>query len=652
MSHIKNVRKRKPMIPENPPSQVKSNARGSLLFRKSTANSDSKIRVMLRCKGNSNLASINSQKDLLQPSDTHPDTEIILTPNNMRYEFDHIFNHKTTQEQVYEKVAEPVLQEVLKGFNCTIFAYGQTGTGKTYTMEGDLEEVEGLQERNAGIIPRTIRKLFDELKTRDPKSHVMVSMLELYNEELRDLLCGAEGERKPLSLADDGTGTTVKNVKEIPIASAKKGLEIMKEGVRRRMTAKTDKNEKSSRSHCIFTITVYLHAVGQNGEGVFHVGKLNLVDLAGSENSRSSGSVGTRQRETSNINRSLLTLGRVINSLVAKNDHIPYRESKLTRLLKDSLGGQTKTYIIATVSPDIQCYDELRSTLDYASRASSINNQPQSSRPIHQERHVDILLKMLDATHEELRMTQERIGVYIPKKQYDTMKNEISFLKDQTSTKDIEIQEYKNLEKQHKEQIKSVTDEYKSKIKEIESEINLIRKEKEDLIVQHKEREHNLEMDFKLKQRKIESDFKIKEQKYIEAMKEKDDKHDAELQAERRRYEELVKSTMQFRVDLNNSNNAMWEAYLSNTKKINNSSHSLSPQNNHEVTVNEPTPVDTSSGVVPSTVNQIIPILPSDAANKKLLRNDVPGRLSNINGKYSKKRPLEDSSFNLPRAKK
>lgn len=112
-------------------------------------------------------------------------------------------------------------------------------------MEGDLEEVEGLQERNAGIIPRTIRKLFDELKTRDPKSHVMVSMLELYNEELRDLLCGAEGERKPLSLADDGTGTTVKNVKEVPIASAKKGLEIMKEGVRRRMTAKTDKNEKS-----------------------------------------------------------------------------------------------------------------------------------------------------------------------------------------------------------------------------------------------------------------------------------------------------------------------------------------------------------------------------------------------------------------------
>ncbi|CAO3653703.1 unnamed protein product [Mucor hiemalis] len=387
------------MIPENPPSQTKSNSRG----------------VMLRCKGNSNLASMTSKKVLLEPVEGDPDTQILLTSNNTIYTFDHIFNRKTTQEQVYEKVADPVLQEVLKGYSCTIFAYGQTGTGKTYTMEGDLEEVEGLQERNAGIIPRTIRKLFDELKTRDPQCHVMVSMLELYNEELRDLLCGAEGERKPLTLADDGTGTTVKNVKEIPIVSAKSGLEIMKEGVRRRMTAKTNKNEKSSRSHCIFTITVYLHGVGENGEGVFHVGKLNLVDLAGSENSRSSGSVGTRQRETSNINRSLLTLGRVINSLVAHTDHIPYRESKLTRLLKDSLGGQTKTYIIATVSPEIQCHDELRSTLDYASHASSISNQPQSTRPIHQERHVNSLIKMLGEANDELRMTQERIGVYVSK---------------------------------------------------------------------------------------------------------------------------------------------------------------------------------------------------------------------------------------------
>jgi kinesin family protein 11 len=243
------------------------------------------------------------------------------------------------------------------------------------------------------------------------------------------------------------------------------------------------------------------------------------------------------------------------------------------------LGGRTKTYIIATVSPAQQNHEELRSTLDYASHASSISNQPQANSPIHQERQVDKLVKMLESTHDELRVTQEKFGVYVPKKTFDGMKNEIQLLKEQAIAKDITIQDYKNVEKQHKEQIKYAVDELKLKLKEMEDQISIINREKEELKTQHQEKESKMEKEAQSKQKKLEMDFSLKEKRLIDAIIEKDEQHQKELQKEKRNYDDLVHTTEQFRKELNKSNNTMWESFLLKTK-----SNSISySQNSHPI---------------------------------------------------------------------
>lgn len=199
-----------------------------------------------------------------------------------------------------------------------------------------------------------------------------------------------------------------------------------------------------SRSHSIFTITVYLRETSSKGEKSFRVGKLNLVDLAGSENSRSSGSEQLRAREAANINRSLLALGRVINSLVETSAHIPYRGSNLTRLLKDSLGGHTKTYIIATVSPEQQTFEEIKSTLDYASHANGICNRPQANILISSNKHVGTLMNDLEQMDRELQMNYDKNGVYQTKKVYDATKLELETTKESLRGKDNEILNLKN----------------------------------------------------------------------------------------------------------------------------------------------------------------------------------------------------------------
>ncbi|OAD69614.1 hypothetical protein PHYBLDRAFT_91038, partial [Phycomyces blakesleeanus NRRL 1555(-)] len=279
------------------------------------------------------------------------------------YSFDHVFDDQSTQEHVYNEVAQPILDEVLRGYNCTILAYGQTGTGKTYTMEGDLSDHAGKHGPEAGIIPRTIYKLFETLDAQGAEYSVRVSLIELYNEEIRDLLNPSD-ETKSLRIFDPSGGA---------------GLHILQKGSMYRSIGTTKCNDKSSRSHSVFTLTVRIKETLPGGDEVLKVGKLNLVDLAGSENISRSGAENGRAREAGMINQSLLTLGRVINLLVEHAGHVPYRDSKLTLLLKDSLGGRTKTCIIATVSMAKVNHDEIVSTLDYASRAKNIQNRPQAN---------------------------------------------------------------------------------------------------------------------------------------------------------------------------------------------------------------------------------------------------------------------------------
>eukprot|EP00466_Bigelowiella_natans_P003548 jgi/Bigna1/57657/fgenesh1_pm.23_\ len=289
------------------------------------------------------------------------------------YTFDTVFAPGATQEDVYDEAVEPIIEEVLEGFNCTVFAYGQTGTGKTYTMEGDPSSNE-----HKGMIPRAIDQIFKKLEVKSKEFTVKVSFLEIYNEELIDL-CADVHAKKPLRIFEDSTGKKgmlVNNLEEVMVQDSKMVLDVLHKALANRQVAETKLNKESSRSHCVFTITLHTKEASPDGEDVIRTGKLHLVDLAGSECIGRSGAKSKRAKEAGKINQSLLTLGRVINALVEQHSYVPYRDSKLTRLLQESLGGKSKTLIIATISPSQLCVDETISTLDYAFKAKNIKNKP------------------------------------------------------------------------------------------------------------------------------------------------------------------------------------------------------------------------------------------------------------------------------------
>lgn len=210
-------------------------------------------------------------------------------------------------------------------------------------MEGKRNEKHELVPNEEGVVPRSIQLIFEYLKKAGADFTIRLSCLELYNEELQDLLAN---EKKTLRLFDDpnGRGTTVNGLEEVVVKNLKDLLTILDTAAKKRQVGETKLNDSSSRSHVITTITIHIKEVTLSGEEFIKTGKLYLVDLAGSENIGKSGAIKKRAQETGMINQSLLTLGRVITALTEKSQHIPYRESKLTRLLQDSLGGRQKTW--------------------------------------------------------------------------------------------------------------------------------------------------------------------------------------------------------------------------------------------------------------------------------------------------------------------
>jgi kinesin family protein 11 len=313
---------------------------------------------------------------------------------------------------------------MLAGYNCTIFAYGQTGTGKTYTMSGDMTDTLGMLSDEAGIIPRVLQQLFQKLDINDQEHAVKCSFIELYNEELRDLLSVDESAK--LKIYDDASrrghsSTVVQGMEEKHIKTAAEGIKVLQDGSLKRQVAATKCNDLSSRSHTVFTITAYVKKTNENGVDDFvNAGKLNLVDLAGSENIQRSGAENKRAAEAGLINKSLLTLGRVINALVDHSSHIPYRESKLTRLLQDSLGGRTKTCIIATISPAKSNLEETISTLDYAFRAKNIKNKPQLNA-IDKKTLLKDFTSEIEKLKGELISARQRNGVYLSNEMYEDL---------------------------------------------------------------------------------------------------------------------------------------------------------------------------------------------------------------------------------------
>ena len=291
-------------------------------------------------------------------------------------------------------------------------------------MSGDsLSDMVPIPD-GAGIVPRVLHYLFEKIGSAEMESSVKCSFIELYNEELRDLLSNDESAK--LKIYDDGArkgqgGTLVQGMEESYIQSASKGIGLLREGSHRRQVAATKCNELSSRSHTVFTITVYLKKTTDAGEDFVSAGKLNLVDLAGSENIQRSGAENKRAAEAGLINKSLLTLGRVINALVDKSSHIPYRESKLTRLLQDSLGGRTKTCIIATVSPAKSNLEETISTLDYAFRAKNIKNKPQVNQMVSKKTLLKEFAAEIEKLKGELIVNRQRNGIYLTTENYEQL---------------------------------------------------------------------------------------------------------------------------------------------------------------------------------------------------------------------------------------
>ncbi|XP_062861099.1 kinesin-like protein KIFC3 [Trichomycterus rosablanca] len=310
----------------------------------------------------------------------------------MNFEMDKVFPPQATQDQVFQEV-QSLITSCIDGYNVCIFAYGQTGSGKTYTMEGVPE--------NPGINQRALRLLFSEVseKKHDWNYTITVSMVEIYNETLRNLLGADHNEKLDIKMCPDGSGQLyVPGLTEFAVESVEDINKVFELGHMNRATACTNLNEHSSRSHALLIITV---AGVNTSTGQRTRGKLNLVDLAGSERISKSGAEGSRLREAQCINKSLSALGDVINALRSRHSHVPFRNSRLTYLLQDSLNGDSKTLMLVQVSPLDSNLIESVCSLKFAQRVRTVElgmssnsrrlaeNSSASSSPTHDSVELD-----------------------------------------------------------------------------------------------------------------------------------------------------------------------------------------------------------------------------------------------------------------------
>ncbi|KAM6969072.1 kinesin-like protein KIF3B [Tautogolabrus adspersus] len=318
------------------------------------------------------------------------------------FTFDSVYGWESKQNDIYDDAVRPLVESVLHGFNGTIFAYGQTGTGKTHTMQGVSNDPD-----MSGVIPNSFQHIFTQIsRTQNQKYLVRSSYLEIYQEEIRDLLCKDNNKKLELKESSD-FGVYVRDLSSVVTKNATEIEHVMNLGNQSRSVGFTNMNERSSRSHAIFVITVECSEVGPDGEDHIRVGKLNMVDLAGSERQSKTGAKGKRLKEAAKINLSLSALGNVISALVdGKSTHVPYRDSKLTRLLQDSLGGNAKTVMIATVGPSHKNFGESLATLRYASRAKNIKNKPRIN-----EDPKDALLREFQEEIARLKLLLEERGI-------------------------------------------------------------------------------------------------------------------------------------------------------------------------------------------------------------------------------------------------
>ncbi|XP_075642982.1 kinesin-like protein KIN-7N [Castanea sativa] len=329
--------------------------------------------------------------------------------SGLSYTFDHVFDESSTNARVYELLTKDIIHAAVDGFNGTAFAYGQTSSGKTFTMNGS--------ETDAGIISRAVKDVFAKIQMiSDREFLIRVSYMEIYNEEINDLF---SVENQKLQIHESlERGIFVSGLREEIVNNAEQVLKLIELGEVNRHFGETNMNVRSSRSHTIFRMVIESKGKDTNSSGdsssvdAIRVSVLNLVDLAGSERIAKTGADGVRLKEGKYINRSLMVLGNVINKLsegVKQRGHIPYRDSKLTRILQPALGGNAKTSIICTIAPEEVHIEETKGTLQFASRAKRITNCAQVNEILtdaallkRQKLEIEDLRKKLQGSHAEV----------------------------------------------------------------------------------------------------------------------------------------------------------------------------------------------------------------------------------------------------------
>ncbi|KAK2848285.1 hypothetical protein Q7C36_009967 [Tachysurus vachellii] len=341
----------------------------------------------------------------------------------MAFDMDKVFTPQATQAEVFQEV-QSLVTSCIDGYNVCIFAYGQTGSGKTYSMEGIPED--------PGINQRALHLLFSEVSEKMPdwRYTITVSMVEIYNETLRNLLGENPSEKLDIKMCPDGSGQLyVPGLTEITVKSVEDINKVFDLGHMNRATACTNLNEHSSRSHALLIITV----VGFNSStGHRTSGKLNLVDLAGSERISKSGAEGSRLREAQCINKSLSALGDVINALRSRHSHVPFRNSRLTYLLQDSLSGDSKTLMLVQVSPVESNIIESVCSLKFAQRVRTVELGPASSS----RRHTENSSTSSSPTHDSVELDSPPITpVLLPISRASSVGSSLSSISRVSSTR-------------------------------------------------------------------------------------------------------------------------------------------------------------------------------------------------------------------------
>ena len=377
-----------------------------------TVETENTVKVIIRTRPTQHFATKNIKINL---SD---DTISVYIPRNQKeglinnqkeqwsFHFDKIL-HNVPQEEVFEYTMNDIIKSSVQGYNGTIFAYGQTGSGKTFTISGAPSNFA-----YRGIIPRSISRLFNEISTKPEYDfNIQVSYLEIYNEIMFDLLPEDGkflGERANIEFQEDNKGNViVKGLSKHKVTNEEECFNLLFEGESNRTISEHKLNQGSSRSHCLFMIQLEMKSKIESTEKIM-VSKLNFVDLAGSERVKKTGSTGVTLKEATYINRSLTFLEQVVVALTERkgraNDHVPYRQSKLTHILKDSIGGNCKTVMVANIWPEEQFLQETLSTLNFAQRMGGVVNITSVNIQLDINAQIRKMTKEIKELKQELAM--------------------------------------------------------------------------------------------------------------------------------------------------------------------------------------------------------------------------------------------------------